>query len=452
MNLKASLLFASRIFFPRTDRSSIARKSLTGAILCIGISIVPLVMVLTVSNGMIKGITRRMISLSSSHIEAACYGMKYEKLLDACVRVREVPGVRYVYHMLQGEGLISFGKKRTGGLIRAIEPSVFSELDSYAELFYAESGSIENFIASSGGRTAMIGKGIADKLGIRTGDRIRLLTMTGAADSVANSDGKKSGKTVIPKMAVFEVCAVISCGYQELDSMWVFIPLESGADFLSKAVPLSSVMIETWDPFDAGLVAIQNRVKKVTGKNFLVRRWDEINRSQYENFSSTKMLLVFIMLLIVLVAAVNISSALIMLVMERRREIVILKSLGAGKNGIAFSFLVTGFMCGLSGVLIGLPAGLFLSVNVNGIIKIIEKLLNYSGEFLFFLLKGDITSFTEIHIFASEYYLQEIPVEIAFWDLFLIVFSTLLLSVAVSIFPAVKAGRDRPLETLRNTR
>ena len=43
MNAKASFLFAKRILFPKSGRLTIARKSLTGAILCIGISLTPLV-------------------------------------------------------------------------------------------------------------------------------------------------------------------------------------------------------------------------------------------------------------------------------------------------------------------------------------------------------------------------------------------------------------------------
>ena len=46
-----------------------ARKSLIGAIWGIGISIIPLVIVLVVSDGMIKGITSRMIELGSGHLQ-----------------------------------------------------------------------------------------------------------------------------------------------------------------------------------------------------------------------------------------------------------------------------------------------------------------------------------------------------------------------------------------------
>ena len=49
--------------------ASNARKSLIGAVWGIGISIIPLVIVLVVSDGMIKGITSRMIELGSGHLQ-----------------------------------------------------------------------------------------------------------------------------------------------------------------------------------------------------------------------------------------------------------------------------------------------------------------------------------------------------------------------------------------------
>ena len=83
MNFKSSFLFAKRIIFPKSGRITIARKSLGGAILCIGISLIPLVVVLAVSNGMINGITRRMISLSSSHLEAVSFSKDFKALEKA---------------------------------------------------------------------------------------------------------------------------------------------------------------------------------------------------------------------------------------------------------------------------------------------------------------------------------------------------------------------------------
>ncbi len=156
--------------------------------------------------------------------------------------------------------------------------------------------------------------------------------------------------------------------------------------------------------------------------------------------------------MIVLVASVNISSALGMLALERRREIAILKSLGASPSGVSFAFLLTGFACGAAGLVIGIPAGLLVSVNVNAVIRAAEKAVNFALRGLYFLFKNDIMEFSQISLLNEEYYLTEIPVNIPFGDLFLIGAATLLLSLFVSVFPAIKAGRNKPLDTLRDSR
>ena len=46
-----------------------ARKSLIGAMFGIGISIIPLIVVLVVADGMIEGITRRTVELGTGHLQ-----------------------------------------------------------------------------------------------------------------------------------------------------------------------------------------------------------------------------------------------------------------------------------------------------------------------------------------------------------------------------------------------
>ncbi|MBQ2530238.1 MAG: FtsX-like permease family protein, partial [Treponema sp.] len=152
---------------------------------------------------------------------------------------------------------------------------------------------------------------------------------------------------------------------------------------------------------------------------------------------------------IVLVASVNISSALVMIVMERRREIAILKSTGGTAEGIAVSFLIVGMGAGAGGVLIGIPLGLLGAVNINGLIKIIEWIINICGKFVYLIGNGDLSGFNTFRLLDPAYYLQDIPVSVSFSDLLLITVGTLLLSLLVSVIPAVKAGREKPLDTLR---
>ena len=177
--------------------------------------------------------------------------------------------------------------------------------------------------------------------------------------------------------------------------------------------------------------------------------WNEMNKAQFENFSSTKILLLLIMLLIVLVASVNISSALVMIVLERRKEIAILKSIGGTRHGISFAFMIMGFFTGLGGVVIGLPAGLFTTIHINTIISVSEKIINFCTKILYLAEKKDISSYHAIHLLDPAYYLQIIPISIPVKELAIIVVCTVLLSLVASVFPSIKAGKEKPLDTLR---
>jgi len=440
MTIRASLLFAYRLLFPRTGRNSFARKSLVGALICIGISLIPLVVVLSVSDGMIKGITDRIIALSSAHIKVTLYPDIDEVSSAAALTAyaRELAesdeDITAAYAEIDGMGLAAGKSGRTGASVRAIDPAVFSGKDSYSRLFTVTAGSMD----LSSPRSAVIGRKISELLGISCGDTFRLITTRQTA-----SGG------VAPKITVFTVTGIVSCGYQELDALWVFVPLARGFEILPLQSSELSVRFETCNAFSPELVAVQRRLAARVGVNGRAVRWDELNQSEYENFASTKVMLLFIMLLIVLVASVNVCSALIMLSMERRREIAILKSIGGTGSGITLSFLITGLVTGIGGVITGIPLGLFLAVNINKIIDFIEKTVNFIAKIVYLFRYKDTVNFVAINLLDPAYYLQNIPVSLPWKDLFIISAGTLVLSLLASALPAVRAGREKPLDTLR---
>lgn len=442
MSIKPSFLFASKIVFAKGSKKTVGSKSIIGAVICIALSLIPLVVVVSVSDGMIEGITKRLINLSSSHIFVECNlydeeSIDKNELDELQKKVSEVKEVKNSYELISSSGLAASSKGRSGATIRAVEPSVFKTNESYKELFSATIGNIDDF-CSSKKRTALIGKEVAEKLDVTSGDTIRLITTQ-----------KINGK-IIPKMTAFTVSAVISCGYQELDSLWVFIPIDEGVKILKPGNSTASIMVETENPFDIrSLGFVQQKIEKAVNYEASVYRWDEMNKSQYENFISTKMLLVFIMMLIVLVASVNISSCLVMLSMERSKEIAILKSFGTKNSVISLSFIMTGMIISLSGICIGISLGILISVNINLIINFFEKIVNIFAQAAYFITNGNLHSFYSIHLMDEAYYLETIPVHIPWIQIIIYIIVALVLSLAASLIPAIKAGKENPVETFR---
>ncbi len=438
MRISSSLSFAFRLLFPRTGKKSNARRSLFGAFVCIGISLIPLVMVLTVSTGMIESITERMIGLSSSHIRCTFFpSSDYVKNLasfsETAEKISEIPGVKKVYPEIFGIGLASSSSSRCGATIRAVDKNIFEENESYRTLFTVIDGkpdlSRKNYV--------VIGEKLAGDLGVKAGDAIRIVTTK-----------KTSSGNTVPKITPLKITAVVSSGYQELDALWVFISLEAGFSALSSSG--SMIMgVESENAFDIELERTSRRIEDFLDGFARVEKWSEMNSSEYENFASTQVMLIFIMSLIVLVASVNISSALVMLVMERKKEIAIIKSLGGTSSGIAFSFLTAGMATSFLGLLFGLPLGILFSVNFYSIMNAIEKIINLASDFFMRLFFNDASFSSSIHLLDPAFYIQSAKITVPLSSLLVIAAGTILLSLIVSAVPALKAGKEKPIDTLR---
>ncbi len=438
MKLVSSFLFASRLLFPRTGKKSNARKSLIGACLCIGISLVPLVVVMTVSNGMIQGITERIIGLSTSHIQIDFYDS--DELISDPEYFSEiseiascVDGVKNVYPEIQGIGLASSLKGRAGASIRAVKEDSFEKNLSFKKYFDVVSGVPD----LSSKNSVVLCKKLASDLGVDVGKTIRLITTK-----------EISGGKTVPKITPLKVSAIVSSGYQELDALWLFLSLETGSKIMSASSSQAILGIETENAFGAELEKTYRNLSSFRDLG-RIYKWNQLNTSQFENYASTQIMLVFIMMLIVLVASVNISSALVMLVIERKKEIAIIKSLGGTSEGIAFSFILTGFFTGLAGVLAGIPAGILCAVNFNPLMSAVEKAVNLLVHFWNMIFSDGTSAENAVHLLDPAFYLQNVPLSIPLGQLFIVASGTLILSLFVSAVPALKAGKEKPIETLK---
>ena len=136
-----------------------------------------------------------------------------------------------------------------------------------------------------------------------------------------------------------------------------------------------------------------------------------------------------------------------MLVMEKRKDIAILKSLGASNSGIGFSFVITGGVAGFIGTIIGVSLGILLSLNINSIITFIEKIINTFTKLLYYIRDGK--NYVPISLLDPAYYLETIPVTIPWKEVGIIALGTIVLSILVSIIPASKAAKEKPLNIIR---
>ncbi len=443
MNRGAALFLALRYLFgPRKTGSSRIRSALWG----IGLSLVPLVLVLEVSDGMIRGITDRFLETSSYHLQAIHVGFEQSNPEDLAVDVRQIPGVRHAWPERQGISLAATDRRRVGVTVRAVDPAMFRRDDGFSGFLETDAGSL----TLGDEREVVIGSAVAERLNVEIGDEMRLLTVRGRA-----------GERIIPRVSRFTVRGIVSVGYQELDRLWVFIPYATGTRILPDDSSRDLLGVKIDAPYDlqnpltapSGSVETQllrQRLRDEAGGAWRVVSWYELEESRYVSFRTTKNLLGFIMALIVVVAAVNVSSSLVLVVLEKQSEIAILKATGGQPSWVRDAFLYAGFIAGAAGAVGGVLVGALLVRYINQVITALDwigtAVQRVGIRLVSPFIEGDPTA---VSLLPRDFYLETIPISIDPGQLLAVWVFAVVVAVLAAIIPARRAARLKPLDIMR---
>jgi lipoprotein-releasing system permease protein len=413
-------------------------QGLMGAILGIGISLVPLLLVLVVSDGMIEGITRRYIETKTYHIQVAVpddFGAG--DAAPGIAAAKAIPGIVSASLETYGSAVAVSASGSGAVMIRAVDPEFFLDPGTKAYL-----DSLEGNLIPRGSRDIVLGSALASKLKLSVGDQLTIITPNQAAEESAASGGFAGYR---PRLSFFRVVGIASAGYRDLDAIWAFISPAAGERLLLYSSCYSFIGVKVADPYSNSLGEIRKSLSDSLDQlyplwfdSYLARSWPEVERSLYASFGTTKTTLLFIMGIALLIAAINLGSSLSTFVVERSMDIAVLRSFGATDRAIRTIFVGAGVLTGSLGTLIGLAAGLLVALNVNALIQALEWLLNV-GSSGFALLTGRQT--LALKLLDPEYYLETIPVAININQVLSIVLLCVLLSAVVSLLPARKAVR-----------
>ena len=407
---------------------------MVGAILGIAVSLLPLLLVMQVAEGMIEGITRRYVEVGTFHMQVRNYAEDEETdvrmLADA---VAEVHGVKSVFPVVEGTSLLYSEGGGSGAAVRGLPERLYGEDPAFRRYITFEEGSF----SLAADNSILVSSQMADKLNIHEGDKLKMLT------------GKSyPGRPIILRPSILTVTGIFTTGYRDLDALSVIVPFRRGSRLFTEAGAIS-LGVKVAEPYGDMRETVW-RINKVLPPGWYVYTWYELEKSMYKSLENTKNLLFFIMAMILVVASVNISSTIVMIVLERQRDIAILKSIGAGPDVIRRTFLFTGLWIGITGTFIGMLAGVALSVNVNELIRVIEQAINVVRSITARLaFSPSAVPGETARLLNPDFYLATIPIHVKFVNLLFISVLSVVLSLAAAFFPARRAGRMLPLEILR---
>ena len=193
-----------------------------------------------------------------------------------------------------------------------------------------------------GAGDAVIGKLLADDLGLRVGDKLRL-------------DAGRDAVTVVNVAGIFEL------GVRELDSRYVYLDLKQTQALLGLPGGVTVIDVTVRDIFAADVVAA--RIGRLTGLKS--ESWMETNAQLMNALTSQSLSTNMISVFVALSVAFGIASVLSVSVVQRTREIGILRAMGTTQGQMLGVFLIQGALFGLAGSAIGSAAGYALVWSFN---------------------------------------------------------------------------------------
>ncbi|MES2582632.1 MAG: lipoprotein-releasing ABC transporter permease subunit [Pseudomonadota bacterium] len=384
------------------------------SMLGIALGVAALIIVLSVMNGFQKEVRDRMLGVVS-HIEV--YAGGGQALADAALtlsQARANPEVIGAAPFIAAQALLARGEDMKGVMVRGIDPA-------QEHLVTDVAGGAQAAVLAQlqpGGFGVVLGLELARSMGVRTGDKVTLVSPSGQVTPAG----------VVPRLKQMTVVGTFDSGHFEYDSALAMVHVDDAAKIFRLEGP-SGVRLKLRDLHEARRVA-DELARTLTG-DLVLRDWTRQNRTWFAAVQVEKRMMFIILTLIVAVAAFNLVSTLVMTVTDKRADIAILRTLGASPGSIMGIFVVQGAMVGVIGTLAGLLLGLGVAFNIDVIVPALEQLLGAT------FLPKDI------------YLISRMPSEPQQADILPVGVIALVMAFAATLYPSWRASRVNPAEALR---
>jgi lipoprotein-releasing system permease protein len=387
----------------------------TISMLGIAIGVAVLIVVLSVMNGFEREVRGRILNLTS-HATISAFGSGLPDWQGTATRIGANPKVVASAPYIEAQALLLAGGSNSGAIVTGVLPEQESNVTSITQKMAA--GSFDQLTDGSFG--IVLGTELAKALGVSLGGRVVLVTPLRTTTPAG----------VMPRMRGFKVVGIFNAGMYEFDRNLAYINLDDAARLYRMGDQVTGLRLKLADLFEAPTLVRELALS--LGGGYYIDDWTRKHANFFRSIQLTKSAMFLILLLVVAVAAFNIVSTLVMVVKDKRVDIAILRTIGASPRGILTIFMTQGTAIGLIGTAAGVALGVLISVNLETLIHGLEAVLG-------------------VHFLdAKVYYISDLPATVQWPDVFKISLTTFLLCCLSTLYPAWRAARTQPAQSLRH--
>ncbi len=259
----------------------------------------------------------------------------------------------------------------------------------------------------------VLGNSLAAKLEARVLDTITVMSPVGMEKALT--------QIVTPKTQKFIVRGIFDANNRDYDKLYSFISVPKSQSLydLKNSVNGVEFRIEDIDNSEN----VKEKLMGSLGKGYKINTWYNMHEDLYSVMKVERWTAFIVLSLIIAVASFSIVGSLTMTVIEKKRDIGILKAMGTKNSGIMKIFMFEGILIGIYGTILGSIFGLAICLA--------------QIKFKFYPLDGMV------------YSIDALPIDIRYTDFIYVAICALLISVAASLYPALRAARQEPIKAIR---
>lgn len=385
------------------------------SMLGIALGVMVLITVLSVMNGFDKEIKSRVftmvspITVSSNTGYVADWSNLQKNIVD-------LPYITASAPFAIGEVLLSAGGSVQPAMMNGILPQEEQKVSAVTSKIVK--GNFTKLIPGNYG--IILGENLADRLQVDVGDKITVVT----------PQVSLSPAGVLPRFKRFEVIGMFKAGGGfGFDAGLAFIHLTDAQKLFGLGSNVTGLHLNIKDVYAAPQIALELAQELAPGAS--ITTWADQFGEFFHAVQLEKTMMFFILLLIITVAAFNLVATLVMVVNEKQSDIAILRTFGATPKTIMNIFIVQGALVGIFGTLIGIICGILLASNVTTIVHWIEHVFHVR------------------FLSSNVYFINYLPSAIEITDIIKISIASLLLCLLATLYPAWRASKMDPVESLR---